>query len=185
MGGPKGIAAMLLTAACGISACAIVDSYGDRAVQYNLEAEQVQDQDILLNVVRASKRRPLEFSGVQTVSGNASATGTVSLSLPIWQNSARTPTTLTPGGTVSGGPTFTVGVLDTQEFYQGMLTPIPMSTIDLFAGRGLSRILLLDLFIRDVRIAQTRNTPITRSLLLQNSPTMLARTKNLANFRKS
>jgi hypothetical protein len=58
-------------AALELTGCTIVDRFSDRAVQYNKEAEQIQDQDVLLNVVRASKRRPLEFTGITTATGTA------------------------------------------------------------------------------------------------------------------
>ena len=54
-----------------LTACAVVDQYSGRAVVYNLQAEQAQEQALLLNVVRASLRRPMQFTGLQSITGTA------------------------------------------------------------------------------------------------------------------
>jgi len=60
-----------------LAACAVVDQYSGRAVVYNLQAEQAQEQALLLNVVRASLRRPMQFTGLQSITGTASASGSI------------------------------------------------------------------------------------------------------------
>jgi hypothetical protein len=136
---------------CG---CVVNDHFADRAVQYNLEAEQIQDQGLLLNILRASKRRPLEFTSLTSVSGSGAVQGQIGLSLPFSLNGAKTASTITPSLTIPNGPSYTVGVVDTQEFYQGLLTPIDAKTIDLFLHRGLPRALLFDLFVSHIKISQ-------------------------------
>ncbi|MFI4986960.1 MAG: hypothetical protein ACHQF3_05945, partial [Alphaproteobacteria bacterium] len=140
----KSVAAAFLCASCALSGCWTVDFYGDRAVRYNLEAEQAQDQQVVLNVLRASKRRPLEFSGVQSVSGSATATGMLGVSWPAWLANHSSGTSIAPSAGVSGGPVFQVSVIDTQEFYQGILGPVPLSTVDFYLQRGLSPELVFD-----------------------------------------
>ena len=63
----RGVAkSCVVVAVCvGLPACAVVDEYSGRAVVYNLQAEQAQEQALLLNVVRASVRRPMQFTGLQ------------------------------------------------------------------------------------------------------------------------
>src|SRR5580698_8592961 len=113
--------------------CAIVDQYSGRAIVYNLEAEQAQDQALLLNIVRAYLRRPMQFTTVSTITGVASASAGAQYSLPTnipfrppvqgATGIAAIPTlpTWLFSGSMSGGPAFTVPVLDTQEFYDGIL----------------------------------------------------------------
>jgi len=141
-------------AAVALWGCTLNDKFAVDAVQYNREAEQSQDQVILLNVLRASRRRPFEFSGVQTISGAASTSGQVGLSIPIAQNSSMTPLTLSPQISRSAGPTVTVGVVDTQDFYSGLLKPVNEQMIDLFVQRGLPRVMLFDLFFSRVGVRQ-------------------------------
>ncbi len=153
--------------------CAIVDQYSGRAIVYNLQAEQAQQQQLLLNIVRASQRRPMQFTGLQTITGTASASGNISAtdavthSTPLISLFGTTPANtnaaisrtvaagLGAGGSISGGPTFTVPVLDTQEFYQGLLTPISGQLLDLYLQAGYPKDVLFNLVIE--RIILKRN----------------------------
>jgi len=138
--------------------CAIVDQYSDRATTYNLEAEQAQEKGILLNIIRSSLRRPLQFTSVASIVGSASATGSGGYSGPVnipFRSSGGTGsypnlTTWTAGGSLTGSDTFTVPVLDTQEFYQGVLKPIPSQYLDLLVQQRYPMDLLFNWFIQKV-----------------------------------
>jgi hypothetical protein len=154
----------------GFAACAVVDQYSGRAVVYNLQAEQAQEQALLLNVVRASLRRPMQFTGLQSITGTASASGSLTgggtntvqkplislfgLSPPSSSTVVSSIVGSTLGGTasVSGGPTFSVPVLDTQEFYQGFLTPISGQLLDLYFQYGYPRDVLFNVMIEKIII---------------------------------
>ena len=56
-------------ASLALAGCAIVDKYSDRAVEYNLQAEKTQQQNLLLNIIRASLRRPMQFTGLTSITG--------------------------------------------------------------------------------------------------------------------
>lgn len=141
----------------GLFGCAIIDNYSGRAVDYNREAEQAQEQILLLNIVRASLRRPMQFTSLSSVTGSGSISGSVAgggtnvKQMPfISQFPSIDPKTATNAishivtGTVSGNASlggtaaFTVPVLDTQEFYQGILTPIPLQAFDYYLQLGIS-----------------------------------------------
>ena len=130
------------------------DYFGNRAVEYNREAEDATLSAMLLNIVRASQRRPMQFTGLQSVTGTSSTSGAIGGSehnahnTPYVNSSTSSrsrvpwsPACITGVGnapaSISGGPTFTVPVLDTQEFYQGILTPIPLSVIDFYHSGGI------------------------------------------------
>ena len=156
--------ACLIAAAvsAGGSGCAIVDQYSGRAVVYNLEAEQAQEQALLLNVVRSYLRRPMQFTTVSTITGVASATGSAQYTLPTnvpFRPATQGATgiaafpplpTFVFNGSMSGGPAFTVPVLDTQEFYQGILKAIPGQIWDLYIQANYPPDLLFNLFIQKV-----------------------------------
>jgi hypothetical protein len=167
---PARVAALALVT--GLFGCAIIDKYATRAVDYNLEAEQAQQQALLLNIIRASLRRPMQFTSLQSITGNATVTGAVAGG---YVNTHNTPDFDRTGGIVTsansalarivagnvsgaasmgGGATFTVPVLDTQEFYQGILTPIPLQSFDLFLQQGYPPELLFDLFVAKVVITR-------------------------------
>lgn len=145
-----------------VTGCAVVDQYSGRAIVYNLQAEQAQQQQLLLNVVRASQRRPMQFTGLQTITGTASASGNLSATDAMTRNATllTTPantvigrtfaTGFGAGGSISGGPTFTVPVLDTQEFYQGLLTPISGQLLDLYLQAGYPRDVLFNLVMQRI-----------------------------------
>jgi hypothetical protein len=177
---------LLPFAAVGLLGCAVVDQYSGRAVVYNIEAEHAQEQALLLNIVRAYLRRPMQFTTVSSITGSASASGSVQYTTPVHvpfrpitngTSIAGFPTlpSWTLNGSMSGGPTFTVPVLDTQEFYQGLLTPVPAQIWDLYIQNSYPRDLLFNLLVQKmvIRRAGTADCPPSNherqcELVLQN-----------------
>ncbi len=142
-----------------VAGCAIVDDFSGRAVDFNLQAEQVQEQTMLLNIVRASMRRPMQFTGLQSITGSASMSVGSTLSAPFGAPEHRPRNAVSPdvfgaSGTVSGGPTFIVPVLDTQEFYEGILNPISLQIFDYYLQQGIPPEVLFDLFVSKIVITQ-------------------------------
>jgi hypothetical protein len=54
----------------------------------------------------------------------------------------------------SGGPQFNVAILDNQDFFEGILAPLSMTTLDLYYQERYSRTLLFNLFISKIVIKQ-------------------------------
>jgi len=153
------LAASLLIGVLG--GCALVDDFSGRAVDFNKEAEQAQEQALLLNIVRASLRRPMQFTGLQSITGTASISGGSTFSFPFGEATHRPKGAVSPdvaglSGTISGGPTFIVPVLDTQEFYEGILAPISLQVFDYYLQQGLPPEVLFDLFVAKIVITQGR-----------------------------
>jgi hypothetical protein len=174
------LALMLFLMMSGTTGCwlVFVDNFSGRAVAYNLEAEKSQDQGILLNIIRASKRRPMVFTGVQTVAGTASESAGFGLTWPGGDSGNTSRFVLNPGASVSAGPTFNVGVLDTQEFYNGMLRSLEPATFDRFFQEGYLKNLLLNLFIEKITIRQEDGSQRSWVIELSNDvdvPRKLAR----------
>src|SRR5579871_731111 len=143
-------ACFLVIAQTSLLGCAFVDQYSGRAVGYNVEAEQAQEQALLLNIIRASLRKPMQYTSVQTITGTATSSGTATLNFPVGLHPASAIKTGVLGGTVAGGPTFTVPVLDTQEFYQGIMKPIPGQLIDFYVHEEYPREEIFNLFIEKI-----------------------------------
>jgi hypothetical protein len=137
----------IILLATSLASCVVVDNFANRSVDYNLQAENSKNENLLLNVVRAAYRKPLQFTELMTVTGQASASVTGVLTLPFAANHAAASRvfSFSPGATLSGGPNFTVAVLNTKEFYQGILTPIPMQLVALFFYEGFPKSVLLTL----------------------------------------
>src|SRR6185503_3403286 len=58
------------------------------------------------------------------------------------------------GATLSKNPTFSLAVLDTQEFMRGFLTPLGKDTLNYFWTQGWPRELLLYLLVQRVEIQE-------------------------------
>jgi hypothetical protein len=164
------------------------DYFGRRVVEYNREAEDATLSAMLLNIVRASQRRPMQFTGLQSVTGSSSTSGSINggdtnahtspligqygLAPPATSTVISRVVTGTVGGSasISGGPTFTVPVLDTQEFYQGILTPIPLSVIDFYLEQGFPPGLLADIFVLSIVVTRVDDGGNCQQFTFTNSP---------------
>lgn len=152
------------TAALLLSSCLYVDDFSDRAVKYNLVAEQAQQQALLLNIVRASLNRPMQFTSLSSITGTASESLSSTLTVPFGEAQHRPKTVGSPDmfaltGTASGGPTFTVPVLDTQEFYQGELKPLTGQEYRFFLDEGITPPLLFYLFVDSIDLTVAGSNP--------------------------
>jgi hypothetical protein len=149
-------------AALALSSCSIVDNFSGRAVNYNLVAEQAQQQALLLNIVRASLNRPMQFTTLSSITGTASETGNSTLSVPFGHHrptAGVSPDILGLSGTVSGGPTFTVPVLDTQEFYEGELKPLTGQEYRFFLDEGITPSVLFYMFVDSIELSVAGSKP--------------------------
>jgi hypothetical protein len=147
----------------GLGACAAVDTFGPRALDYNQEAADSYNSQILLNIIRAAYAEPLQFTDLSTVTGQASGSITTSSSLPFFGNRATSSRlyTLSPGFTVSGGPSFNVANLHNQDFYQGIEGPVKNQTIAQFLDAGYSPLVVLPIFISELSIkADDYSSPV-------------------------
>jgi hypothetical protein len=131
------------------SGCAVVDQFGDRAVDYNIQGERARNQFLLLNIIRSAYHKPMQFSVLTTVSGTATASGGLFSVLPL--GGPASGYQINPSSNLlSGGPTFTVANQVDKEFYQGILTPVPIQTIDWLFQAGYPKQLLLTLFVSKI-----------------------------------
>src|SRR4051812_24621815 len=73
------VTGLVAISACG---CAWIDKFGGRATAYNFETSDAKSSTILLNIVRAAYTEPLQFTDVTTVSGQATASATLSGNIP-------------------------------------------------------------------------------------------------------
>jgi hypothetical protein len=75
---------------------------------------------------------------------------------------------LTGNASLSGSATFTVPVLDTQEFYQGILTPIPLQSFDYYLQQNFPPEVLFDLFVLKIEVTRLDDGSC-RKFTFQNS----------------
>ena len=93
-------------------------------------------------------------SGTTTVTAAGASTVTDATSTGTSQSATfvTSPDTYTPklSGSVTSNPNYSVGVLESQEFYQGLLKPIDLNTIALYSSQGWSSELLWNVFIEGI-----------------------------------
>jgi hypothetical protein len=145
------LSCLFLLAASG---CASVDQFSSRALSYNDQAETIKEQQFMVNIMRAAYREPLQFSDFTQVTGQAAISGAAAFSLPFSTFPANLSKTFSaaPTATLSGNQSFTIDNLNTQEFYQGILAPIPMSIIDYYMQAEYPKALLLTLFVQRIEL---------------------------------
>ena len=142
----------VVAAPLAVAGCSGADSFGPRAMEYNEEAAASKSSQILLNIVRAAYRYPLQFTDLSTVTGQATASVTTGSSLPLFGNRATSARlfTFSPGFTFSGGPSFNIANLNSQEFYYGIQNPVDQKTILHYVYAGYDPYVLLPLFISGI-----------------------------------
>src|SRR6185503_7299609 len=142
------LAAVALLAAC---AFAPKETFVKAAYDYNLAVEESQNQMLLLNVVRASKRHPMYFTAISAMRGNiTSSAGFGDSSIPVGGGSASAGT-IAPNASYSANPSFDLAVLDSKSFTRGILTPVPVETFQYYWDQGWPKELLLNLFVASIK----------------------------------
>jgi hypothetical protein len=152
--------ATVALALLGLTGCELTDPFSVRTVAYNKEAEIGGDNQLLLNIIRAYKSLPMQFTTLQQVTGSAG-------SLSIAPTFSFGPGAKGKGdsiGITAGiqmGPGFQLAPLDTQSFYEGILTPIAPQLLDLYLNQGYPREFIFDLFVEKLVLVATPCVPET------------------------
>ena len=152
------VAACALVAGA-LSACAVIDHVEPRYENVNHAAANARNEGILLNIVRASKHVPLNFIAFSKVSGSADVALTAGLPkfglgpgpLVIDVNRQAIFSNSVLSGTANAKNDFDITLLETKEFYNGLLGPVDLPTLNFFVRQGYTRELLFWLFTESVR----------------------------------
>jgi hypothetical protein len=147
-----------------LSACSLADTTTKINVDYNYTIEDITNQLTLLNIIRTKEGMPPQYTSVARLTGSVTLKGTAAFNaaakagVPTNTNQlqtqdAPTGTTITNtlmrqlatggnvytpaiGGEVDTGPSFDVSILDSQSFYEGILSSVPVSTFKNFLLQG-------------------------------------------------
>jgi hypothetical protein len=167
--------------ACVLSSCSAVDSAIDpRYDTINRSTAKARNESILLNIVRASHSVPLNFVAFSRVSGATQVGGSVALpnfqvgpSYIVPATRANPFPSYTPltgpqrdvvfnkdnlGASTSASNNFDISLLETKDFYQGLLRPVDLPILNYFIRQGYSRELLFWLFTESVRVTAMGKT---------------------------
>ena len=149
----KQFSGMVCKAACVLllTGCSFSGTIAEHAIEYNKTIEQVENEILLLNVIRASENRTTHFSRVTEISGALESSFSNVLTAPFGRNTADAfSNALTLGG--ASKPTYAVQSLNSQEFYNGFLKPIDSKTFSLLLGNGWPLDTLLNALVEQVDI---------------------------------
>lgn len=152
-------------------------------VNYNTAAAGMTDELTLLNIVRAKDSFPLHYTTIGRLTGSLTVKASGGLNVQLRESAdtdLRSTTTtgtglsdvvsrtvvsggdvLTPnvGAEVNTGPSFDISVLDTQEFYNGILASIPFSVINNFLLQGYDSSYLMGLLAERIDLRLKDKVP--------------------------
>jgi hypothetical protein len=166
----NGCLAMVLAAIC--SGCAMLprERISSSTTDYNLVVEKVQNEMLLLNIVRASKRRPMYFTGFNLLRGSMSysfQTGNLTIPFGKIGSGLNGAYSIAPSVSYSASPSFDLMVWDNKEFIDGMMSPVSMDTVYYYLEQlGWHKEMLMHLLVE--RIETYDNGSLTASY--ENNP---------------
>jgi hypothetical protein len=119
-----------------------------RAILYNHQVEQVENNELLLNVVRASFGHPLYFTDFSDIHSPAPSSAGLGGNVPV-AVTGQTGVSFVPSLTVNEDfAQFGIGVLNSSDFIRGISTPVSVQTVDMFMQQHNSSVeQLLSLFV--------------------------------------
>lgn len=182
------IAAAMLLALAG---CAFPTQLQRIAVDQNQVVASTADSLTLLNILRASKWRPVHFTSISRISGNVDldTRGSVGGGIAI---SGGNDISLAPGASVgvSTRPSFDMTIHDSQEFQRGIMQPISAAIINYYLHTGWRSDLLTYLLVERIDFIADDNVTIgDRSFkageaieTLQNDPSDAAAARQFHDF---
>ncbi len=140
-------------------ACAVIDSVDPRYDHIDRASARARNEAILLNIVRASHSVPLNFIAFSKVSGThavamgagAPQFGLGPEPLVITVNRQVLFGSSTLNGGTSANNSFDISLLESKDFYNGLLSPVDLPTLNFFVRQGYLRELLFWLFTESVR----------------------------------
>jgi len=150
---------MSMLGAAALAGCAFVDNVEPRYENVNHAAANARNEGILLNIVRASKHIPLNFIAFSKVTGTTNVSlnaglprfglGPQPLVYDVNRQAVFSSSVLS--GSAGAKNDFDITLLETREFYNGLLGPVDLPTLNFFVRQGYTRELLFWLFTESVR----------------------------------
>lgn len=168
--------AVTLMAGCSVPS----PSFSDMSQTYQREIEKFQNNNILLNVVRASKNMPLSFLDIPNVVGTGSFSESVGAAGYLYGSGSGlagffSPYTSTVGGSywnpslslsVNRSFNFTLSSLQNAQFEKGFLTRIPLETVNFFTSDRVPRELIFTLLVDRIEFNDLNG----KRVILNNNP---------------
>ncbi len=143
---------LLAAASLGILAgCAGTERLDSAMATINQDYSRLQDEALLLNIVRRSASLPAHFTTVTTIRGRSRVYAGANLTVP-FGGDAPSDFSFNPHMSVEQGPGFDVSTQDNQEFYRGYIAPISTASLALMLRQDHAPELILSLFLESAHI---------------------------------
>lgn len=158
-----------------LSGCAFQKQVHNIAIDYNEAVASTSNELTFLNIVRAREQHPLHFTTISAMRGGVSMTLGSELGIGIkgealtsdfdrdgvltGTQTGRGVETPTPkvSGSFTTGPSFDVGILNTQDFQRGILSPVPAKVVGHFLEQGWPPEYLTALFVERVEFVLSKD----------------------------
>ncbi|MEM8497927.1 MAG: hypothetical protein AAF542_07880 [Pseudomonadota bacterium] len=146
----KKLSALLVTLL--LSACVTSADISNRFAEFNQGVGLAHNEMLLRNIARAYYREPMLLTSISANTEGMSRTYTSGgLTLPFGGNPENN-FGLSPQATQASGPSISMSVLNTQKFYQGFISPPPLSTIQHFWKQGWNKEMLLFMLLSEITV---------------------------------
>ncbi len=131
-----------------LAACQSQLSMEGQTIAYNKAIADSTNEFFLLNALRARDRFPIYYSRTTGENAAAGISPGVTVGLSSWA--------ITPVASVGGSVQnqLSLANLDDQKFMRGVLTPVPLSTLEFYFGQGWPKEVLLMMFIKKITVGK-------------------------------
>ncbi|MCX5848578.1 MAG: hypothetical protein NTW65_03935 [Deltaproteobacteria bacterium] len=138
-----------------LSGCAMSQKarLADSSTDYNLVVEKAQNEMLLLNIVRASKRHPMHFTALTQVRGSLEynfQTGGISIPFGKIGDGLNGSYSVAPSISYSTKPSFDLAVLDNEKFMRGIMNPVSVDMFYYYWQQGWPKEMLMLLFVEKI-----------------------------------
>lgn len=150
---------LLIASTSLLASCGITPSFSDMSQAYQTEVARYSNNNLLLNVVRASKQMPMSFLDMPSVLGSGSIGTSLGYS-DTWYSTGIAGPALAAGGGYSNfanfglntnrGFNFTQSSLDNADFIKGFLSPLNMANVSYFTNGQQPKYLVFHLLIGSI-----------------------------------
>jgi hypothetical protein len=154
-----------LLACLSLGACSFASAITRSSIDYNETVEDVTNNMLVVNILRARDGVPLYFTDLSQLRGSMTVQATAAASVPFGNSdiaNQKTRNIATAGLQLSTSPSFDLAPLNNKDFSNGLLTPIDVKYMQEYLQQGVPQNLLMHLMVDRIEFLQppTRTEPL-------------------------
>jgi hypothetical protein len=130
------------------------ESLSKYSLDYNSAIQDSGDKLLVINVLRARDQAPLHFGDLPSIHETVQFTGGIAPTVLFGPAHAGSPSnTVAPTASIQDSPSFEMDNLDTQDFTNGIMSPIQTKVVKYWLDRGLDQRIALLLFFSSITVS--------------------------------